>query len=178
MTTIAYKNGILAADKQATYGSIKHPTTKIWRLGDGSVAGGAGELSFIHAMMKWLDAGGDPATFPAHQRDKDDWQPIMVVRPNGQIQIYERTPYPTISEGKYFAIGSGREFAFMAMRLGKSAAEAVALTSEFDPGTGSLVDTLTLPDALRAHPPVKFIDAGMLQRQQLQEPGLLVPARA
>lgn len=150
MTTIAYKNGVLAADKQAQWGSFAHPVTKIRRMKDGSVAGGSGELTFVLQMFEWLDAGAEPGTFPKDQRDKDDWQPILVVRPTGQILLYERTPYPVVSEGPMFAIGSGRDYALMAMHLGKSAPEAVELASRFDRGTGSQVDTLTIPQPLKA----------------------------
>ena len=162
MTTIAYKNGILAADKQAQYGTFAHPVCKIRRLKDGSIAGGSGEVAFIQQMFEWLDAGADPAAFPTDQRDKEDWQPILVVRPDGRIQVYERTPYPVESESPIFAIGSGRDYALMAMHLGKSAPEAVELASRFDRGTGSQVDTLTLPQ------PLKVWERTRLQQQSLQ----------
>jgi hypothetical protein len=173
VTTIAYKNGILAADKRARWGSLVHPVTKIRRLADGSVAGGSGELAFVLGVFEWLNDGGDPATFPQHQQDKEDWQPVLVVRPNGKIEVYERTPYPVVSEGAFFAIGSGRDFAMMAMRLGKSAPEAVQLASEFDAGTGPQVDTLTVPGVgyRQATPTLKPEWGSLMQRQQLQRPG-------
>jgi hypothetical protein len=157
MTTIAYKDGVLAGDKRACYGQVAHPVTKVRRLKDGSIAGGAGTMACILQMLDWLDSGGDHARFPAEQRT-DDWEPILVVRPDRRIQIYERTPFPTETHSPFFAIGSGKEYAMMAMHLGKSAAEAVALAAQFDPGTGHGVDTLFLDQDVKlrtlgpAHP--------------------------
>ena len=40
MTTIAYKNGILAADKQTNLGPFPTRTTKVFRHGEWLAAGG------------------------------------------------------------------------------------------------------------------------------------------
>lgn len=150
MTTIAYKNGILAADKQADCNGWKHNVTKIRRLGDGRLLAGAGGFAFMLQMYAWIEQGADPAKFPQAQTSKDDWEPILVVETDGRVLRYERTPYPIQIESEFCALGSGRDFALMAMRLGKSAPEAVQLASEFDPHTGVDVDTLTIPQPLEA----------------------------
>lgn len=143
MTVIVFAHGIMAADKQASYGGSRRTVKKIHRAGD-LLVGGSGDMSFVLAMVEWVKAGRDPATFPAAQRDKDDWQPVMVVEPTGQILLYERTPHPIRYEDKVAAIGTGRPYAEAALYLGKSAREAaeVACALNFECGNG--VDTLTL----------------------------------
>jgi ATP-dependent protease HslVU (ClpYQ) peptidase subunit len=57
---------------------------------------------------------------------------------------YESTPHPLVIQDKHWAIGSGRDFAIMAMHLGKTAAESVELASLFCNDCGNGVDTLEL----------------------------------
>lgn len=143
MTVIAWDGRTLAADKRSDYGGCIQMVTKIHRAG-GCLVGGAGEFSFILAMVEWVRNGRDPAQFPAHQRDKDDWQPTLVIEPDGRPALYERTPYPIRWERPFGAIGSGKQYALAAMRLGHDARMAVAVASEFCPGCGNGIDALTL----------------------------------
>lgn len=145
MTTIAWDGETLAADKLARYGSTRRTVTKIYRLRDGSLVGGAGEVTFINAVIEWLDAGAAVAEFPAAQRDKDDWQPVLHIGLDGRMRVYERTPHPVVWEDAFGAIGSGKDFAIAGMACGLSAEEAVRLAARFDPDTGQAVDTLRLP---------------------------------
>ena len=145
----------------ATADNWSFEVTKIKRLHDGRLLAGAGNFSFVLAMYDWIESGANPATFPGHQGDKYDWEPILVVNPDGRLIRYERTPHPIEIKSPFYAQGSGRDYALMAMHLGRSAPEAVKLASELDPYTGGGVDTLALaltrPDdswPLAAHLPV------------------------
>ena len=95
-------------------------------------------------MVAWARGGFKRATFPDMQRDEENSIAMLVIRQKGVIWVYENTPFAIEHEDEQFAIGSGRDYALAAMRLGKSAEEAVLLAAEFDPGTGNGVDTLTL----------------------------------
>lgn len=141
MTTIAWDGKMLAADKRSMYGGCINVVTKIWAV-RGCLVGGAGELAFIFPMVEWVAGGRDMAAFPSSQRDKDDWQPVMVIDPGGRCLIYERTPHPIMWERGFGAIGSGKQYALAAMQCGKSAAEAVQVASLFDHQTGNGVDVL------------------------------------
>jgi hypothetical protein len=146
MTVIAWDGKTLAADKRATNGTLYRTVTKIFRVGD-CLVGYAGDPAFGNEMCAWLRAGEKIADFPTGQRDKDDWAGTLVIRSNGVIQKYERTPYPITFEDKHHAIGCGRDFALAAMYLGKTAREAVEVTCALDSGCGNGVDTLTLEQA-------------------------------
>ncbi|MGL4441444.1 MAG: hypothetical protein ACRCUE_19505 [Bosea sp. (in: a-proteobacteria)] len=143
MTVIAFDGRTLAADKRACVGGMARTVTKIHRVGP-LLVGGSGESSFIANVIEWVRNGRDPATFPATQKDKDDWQTVMVVEPDGSILIYERTPHPIRWEDKTGAIGSGRDYAMAALHLGKTAREAAEVACAFDCGCGNGIDTLEL----------------------------------
>lgn len=143
MTTIAWDGKELAADKLACYGNCRYTVTKVFRVGN-CLVGGAGDFSFVLAMVEWVKGGRDPSVFPPSQRDKDDWAATLVIEPDGSASLYERTPQPIRWEQPFGAIGSGKEYALAAMHLGKTAAEAVAVANELDPCSGNGVDRLPL----------------------------------
>jgi 20S proteasome alpha/beta subunit len=146
MTCIAWDGKTLAADKRACNGTLYRTVTKIFRVGD-SLMGYSGDPSFGEGMRAWIAGGEKPDDFPAFQRDKDDWVVTLVIRANGTIHKYERTPNPITFEDKHFAIGCGRDFALAAMHLGKTAREAVEVAIALDSGCGNGIDTLTLEGA-------------------------------
>lgn len=143
MTVIAWDGTTLAADKRACNGNTIYTTTKIFRVGT-CLLGAAGHASFCEQIIAWFKAGENPSDFPAAQRDKDDWAGLLVIRGDGTINKYERTPYPHTFEDKQIAIGSGCEFAKAAMHLGCTAAQAVEVAIALDCSCGNGVDTLTL----------------------------------
>lgn len=134
---------MLAGDKRLTVGSLYRTSTKIHRVGS-ALVGYTGSGAQCAEMLAWARSGFRKATFPDGQRDQENAIALLVIRPGGVIQVYEYTPYALEYEDKQFALGSGRDFALAAMRLGKNARDAVLLAAEFDPGTGDGVDTLTL----------------------------------
>lgn len=143
MTCIAWDGKTLAADKRACVGNMQCTVTKIERI-NGLLVGGSGDSAFINAMRDWVKRGRDAQTFPQHQRDKDDWQAVLVIEADGTASLYERTPFPIRYEQPFIAIGSGREFARAAMHLGKTAREAVEVACALDVNCGNGIDTLTL----------------------------------
>lgn len=99
MTTIAWDGKTLAADRQANVGSLKREVTKIRRILDKKadhfvLVGLSGDLMWLGSLCVWVENGRDPADFPTHQRDKDDWQPFLVIENDGSVSHYERSPYP------------------------------------------------------------------------------------
>ena len=65
MTTVAYRNGIIAADTGLTWGTVRDShIEKIAKRKDGAVAGAAGEAWWIHAFMAWFANGGEAPHIP------------------------------------------------------------------------------------------------------------------
>lgn len=143
MTCVAWDGKTLAADRRITYGGTIAEITKIFKI-YGLLVGGAGEFPFVLAMVEWVRGGRVAEQFPESQRNKDDWQPLIVIELDGTSSLYERTPFPVCYESKFIAIGSGREYARAAMHLGKTAREAVEVACALDVNCGSGIDTLTL----------------------------------
>lgn len=141
MTVVCWDGKTLAADRRSVLGSTIYPVTKIWRI-RGCLVGGAGDFERINEMAAWFAAGENPEKLPPFQRDNNDFASLLVIQPGGVIMRYDRGPIPFKIESRHYSIGSGREYAATAMHLGKTAKEAVEITSELDMTCGNGVDTL------------------------------------
>lgn len=140
MTTIACKDGVLAADRQSVGGWTKIATDKLYVLPDGRAAAIGGGIAHAAAMLTWLVAGGDTAAFPAPLGSEADSRGVLVVvDSSGLVLTYEHGPHPIRHSGLY-AWGSGRDAAMAGMLCGLSSVEAVRLASRIDAGTGPDVD--------------------------------------
>jgi 20S proteasome alpha/beta subunit len=136
MTTIVYRQGVLAADTRMIQGTaIIGDFVKIVRREDGALCGGAGDAAVVQAFQRWFLDGeeGDP---PVEENTK-----ALILRRRKPIELFEcsgaiewRPPY--------VAIGSGKEFALGAMFRGATAVQAVKAAMHFDPGTGGEVMVL------------------------------------
>lgn len=143
MTVIAWDGKTLAADKQVEWQGLPRTVTKIFRVGN-VLVGVSGDGAQGMDMIEWLRNGQKAEDFPAAQRDEKQWATVVVVREDGAVWVYERTPTPMRLEDKCYATGHGRDFAMAAMYLGKSAREAVEITCVLDVHCGMGIDTLTL----------------------------------
>ena len=142
MTTVAAKDGCMAADTQLT-GEYRFRAQKIVQLQDGTLVGGAGVWHRCWAAMLWLLGGeqGDPPKL------KDSC--LLVMRPDGSLWIVEDEfpAFPLLD--REAAIGSGAAPAVAAMRAGMSAGEAVKHTCRIDCGSSDPVQLLKLPKPKR-----------------------------
>lgn len=137
MTTIAWDGQTLAADRQGTIGNLKTSCTKIFRLRDGRLFGGAGEHQDSLLVRDWLNGGERPS-------DVGEGFSGIVIALEAVVHRLENKLVLDPVEERFYAIGSGSPYALMAMDLGKDAREAVARTSRYDPNTGTEIDTLRL----------------------------------
>lgn len=137
---MAWDGKTLAADKRATIGGVRTTVTKIRRGKAGNLVGVSGSAAMIESIFAWLCDG---AHKPEGQDDRSDWCGIIEIDPQGRCYKHERWGRFLV-EAPFFAVGSGADFALMAMELGRGAAEAVELTARFDTGTGDGVDLLEL----------------------------------
>lgn len=147
MTVICFKDGVMAADKQSTYDSLAHTTTKIRRFGDGSIGGCAGATTICRALLEWYSNGADPKEYP----DKESECYMLVVKPGGEILFYDKSSVPAVFEDEFIAIGSGRDFAVAAMDMGGSAEDGVRMAIKWSTSCGRGIDVLRL-DGIDAAP--------------------------
>jgi len=131
MTTIAYKDGVLAADTRVTQDGIVLPSTsKIVKRDTTSVAI-CGELSVIQAYRK--DQKWDLLS------KEVPWEALTC----GGYLIDSDGATLTIPDGDFWAIGSGAHFALGAMAAGATPEEAVKIAARYDTGTNDTVEVVT-----------------------------------
>lgn len=143
MTVIAYRDGLMAADKKSTYFGVGVTSRKIRRFGDGSIAGCSGEGGVCRALLEWYATGADPGSYP----DAEQKALMLLATSDGSLRLYDGSPFPILIEDEFFAIGSGKDAALAAMHLGHDAAEAVRVACLVDDGCGRGIDMLDLDDA-------------------------------
>jgi len=136
MTTIAYCNGVLAADGQVSGAPGVRWTMKLFRR-DGAVYGGAGARSDIQALADWYFGDRkEPPKYFLHGDEKPSAS-ILVMHDHGRVYHCNYDACPMAIPG-YAAIGSGADYAVGAMFMGASAIRAVeaAICHDSDSGGG------------------------------------------
>jgi len=134
VTTIVYRDGLMACDSRGYSGSRSPIGTKIKmkRLEDGTLIGvsstipGGGE-----AVIQWYEAGAlpnvDAIFFP-------DSFTMLAIKPNGAGYFADN--HPVLSgplKAPYYAAGSGGEFALGALEFGADAFSAIQIACKLDP---------------------------------------------
>lgn len=109
------------------------------RKGRNSAYGAAGDWDKI---VKFYDALENKGEIEA-----DCDIEVMELRDDGIWMYAEGTMIPTKIKNRFFAIGSGANYAIAAMHLGKTPREAIEIAALFDPGTGGQIDTIKLESA-------------------------------
>lgn len=142
MTTIAYKDGVLAADTRCTIDDVidQSEHKKVFHLKNGALVGLAGDLGVITAVLKKLRR--DPDDFEVIKVEKKELNAIYV-RADGKVFEKDSNGWIPVT-AKYAATGSGYLAALVAMRCGKSAREAIKIAIEFDKNTGGKVRSVKL----------------------------------
>lgn len=151
MTTIGYRDGIVAADSRETQetesgGATIHICEKLFRKRVGkrqvviATAGGS------HAGMVFVDWYGSGKAVPDVLRELDlaeDFDALILDR--GKVLTCNHLCRPIEVLDKFTAIGSGRKAALAAMHCGRSAREAVRIACMIDPYSAPPIVTMRAP---------------------------------
>lgn len=142
MTTIACDGMTVAADGRITSsGEVAHCSAqKMWVYSDCIICG-TGTMSIIPVAAKWVRYGADPNEAPPAM--EHGWT-VWRVSKSGILEYSNTDPYP-ISYDFPHAMGTGSAYARTAMRLGKTAKEAVEIAAEFDIYTGGAITAYDIP---------------------------------
>jgi ATP-dependent protease HslVU (ClpYQ) peptidase subunit len=134
MTTIAASLDFkqIAADCKCSSENPHFEVHKLRELPDGSVIGAAGDWGVILKLYR-----GDTL-------DEDADIDVLKISHTGLHLFDTRTGVFFPIMRRFFAIGSGSEYAIAAMACGKSPKEAVALAARFDSDTGHPIDVMAL----------------------------------
>lgn len=139
MTTIAYKDGVVAVDTMSTCGGWidSHNVRKLHRLPDGSIAACTGAFAKGMQLIDWIkngEQGGQP----------DIGASSSVVRFfRDRQRVYEFGHYFELNES-LIAFGSGSPVAKGVMLSGATPEQAVRIVMEIDPNTGGDVVSETV----------------------------------
>lgn len=141
MTTIAYRDGVLAADTiMCMGGTLIGSTVKIARRMDGAMAGSAGGATYNAAFSLWF-LDGEIGPPPKAEQDDHSFDRGVIFRADGTLEVFE--PRGRFSAtAPYFAFGSGKELALGAMFAGADAVTAVRAAIAHDPHTGGDITVL------------------------------------
>lgn len=150
MTTLAYRDGVLASDSRATWDDgTMGKCVKIYRLVSKVdpvkgplLLGGAGSLYALLLFHDWLVDGGEPKLYHRGVDEEDDFD-ALIVHKKGIFVANRLCRIDALNED-FWACGSGRHAALAAMMCGKSAVDAVRIAARIDPFTGGRVVHETL----------------------------------
>jgi ATP-dependent protease HslVU (ClpYQ) peptidase subunit len=143
VTTIAYKNGIMAGDSRITAGEDEispGAVRKVFRLSNGTLIGFAGTLAKIQEVMKQLRKTPSKIDFKVA---KGEELHALIVYSDGVVRELDSEGWTEI-KAPYYAIGTGSLVAKVAMACDKSPAEAVRMAMKFDKNTGGKVQIVKL----------------------------------
>jgi len=142
MTTIVYKDGVLAGDTRVCYqGMIFGETTKIFEL-EHVIFGGAGSIAATQEFKKFLEGleyNKEIFKVPEHSSDF-----IVIDKKSQEVTLYDQNLVPEPMRAEYIAIGSGSGFAYGALRMGASPREAISIASEFDYKTNNNINEIRI----------------------------------
>jgi hypothetical protein len=135
MTTIAYRDGVMAGDSGNNFSNVIYRSAlKVARGPDGSlhgITGGAGEAG---EYLRWVIAGmvGDPpkpeATNPQEGRSSFV---VLIALPSGLVRLWTAYGMEDHHNIPFMAAGAGSEIAIGAMAAGASAERAVEIVAEY-----------------------------------------------
>lgn len=155
MTTIAYRDGILAADSRVTHDTegggtrvfkcqkLYRKVVKLGEVEEEVILATAGESSPGELFVEWFGSGKDVTdmrdTFVLGQADFQ----VLVLKRDG---LYEVDMYckPIKVLDKFYAVGSGAKAALAAMHMGADAKKAVEIACRIDPYTAAPITTMSL----------------------------------
>lgn len=145
MTTIVYRDGVLAADRRVSKCDVTiGGALKIHEVR----SPGAGLLGWVACqgwaadgptVAKWLQAWPDMGEAPKRVAACDVGG-LFMLKSGEVFHIGGDAPFTHAAE--FHAVGSGWEIATGAMAMGATAVEAVEVAARFDQGTGGGVDSV------------------------------------
>jgi len=135
MTTIAWKPGVMVADKKTTDGDLAHSCTKIYRR-KGYAIGFSGYLQEGLQFCDWF-----------HKREgkcplKKTDALVMNLTTGGCVHWEAKAKIGIPVEDPCTAIGSGAGLAIGAMEAGATPQQAVKIAAKRDPATGFGIQTV------------------------------------
>lgn len=144
MTTIAYRDGVMAADSASTYGNNKATQVRKVRKIGRFLVGLSGSASLAEDFCVWLARKQRITAWPVQPTGDDGVWALLVDRETGRVFKMDKCGTPFRLYGKWFATGSGMDAAMGAMAAGASALRAVEIACTIDAGSAGPVRSVVV----------------------------------
>lgn len=151
MTTIAYRDGIIASDSRLSTnkGYVCSDTCKkLFKLKDGAVLGLGGHnhngLVLLHELERAIKESKKPEAKKVLPKIQAKGVEAILVSPNGEVHIYEQCAWGKLEDcydEDYYALGSGSYQACAVMDMGADAITAVKQGIRRDVSSGGRVQS-------------------------------------
>jgi hypothetical protein len=142
MTTIAYKDGVLAVDTAGFSDVYRGQVRKLFCVpGVGAFALSGGCLGMASQIDDWLRSFEESAEPPA----LPERSAVVLCVHNRVYRLEEGRQLVPLRDVAFAASGSGEAVALGAMAAGATAEEAVEISSQFDPWTRGPFQSLHFP---------------------------------
>tara|TARA_R100000808_G_scaffold11654_1_gene29737 strand:- start:245 stop:712 length:468 start_codon:yes stop_codon:yes gene_type:complete len=146
MTIIVWDGVTLATDTEAYHGNSKYNTEKAWyeiaRDYSRCIVSGVGTLRSIHIHKRWFLNGGKAKDFPLAELGNHYYQFIVVTKEG--LYRYEGTPDPILYGNTKCAFGEGSDFAYGALAMNATSAQAVRACLKYSSRAGGGLKTYSL----------------------------------
>lgn len=135
MTTVAYRDGVLAADSRITSGDmvVSDKATKVHRLRSGHLFGWAGTAEDAEMLKRSLQKG--------HKPPPNLDVIALLATPLDGLKVFEGNIWVPVKD-PYYAIGTGAPYAIGAMDAGADACKAATIGSKRDTSSGGKVKSV------------------------------------
>lgn len=139
MTTIAYRDGVMAADSLTTCNGMRVAyVRKVWKCGR-LLVGAAGDGALGRKFLQFVKDGiKDDGPFTGKTEGNG-----VVITPDNKIVCWG-TGGASVYDWPYFALGSGEAIATGALEAGATAEEAVAAAIRVDVHSGGPIISVRL----------------------------------
>ena len=154
MTTIVYRDGIIAADTQISYDEelLKFNETKIVQTKQGDIIAGRGSCCGCDLFLAWYTKSNGEwkakhGEFPFTQViQPDDDFTCLVATKDGKLKLYDfYLNEREINLKDFFAVGTGAKAAYGALEMGATANQSVKVAMKYDLYSGGKVEYRQIP---------------------------------
>lgn len=145
MTTIAYRDGVVAADTEVDDDGKRQFHTKLYRVtfnARKAVLAIAGSQLAAQPIKHWISQGAQAPLYPNLGLDFT----AVIITPSGVFELYKESagfPYELAAQ-PFYAWGSGSKAALGAMQMGADAVRAVEIAALHDTYTGGPVSRMSI----------------------------------
>lgn len=181
MTTIAFKDGIMAADSAITGdGVLWGYSDKIFKRTDSKfVIGVSGPVENISRIQNWCDTQSSIGSLDSISLS-DNVDLLIVDCNTQQLYLFQNGVVFGFNQ-PIMAIGTGREFALGAMAAGATAEQAVEIARYYDNNTSGPIKTLPTSytsKTKKSKTPDSFVDSTGTVFQAIDNiPGSIFPVK-